>query len=117
MVAPRYLPHAGGVKVHIYRLAAYLVGRGDGVDVLTHEPDRRPPREESVDGVTVRRFHVLAQCTVVSPPELVDRLQAVLHVGRVSPAHASGPWRPHGPVRSTRTCWRRDRRTGRRDLI
>lgn len=70
LVAPRYLPHVGGVEVHVAQLAAHLARMGDAVDVLTHEPDRRLPRGETAGGVTVRRFPIVGSQNYALSPRL-----------------------------------------------
>ena len=68
LVAPRYLPHAGGVEVHVSQLARHLSEQNDSVEVFTHETDPSLPLVERLDGICVRRFRALAsQDFAISP--------------------------------------------------
>ncbi|MEN3062097.1 MAG: glycosyltransferase family 4 protein [Candidatus Methanosuratincola petrocarbonis] len=55
-VCPRYHPYIGGVETHVRELSERLVERGYEVDVLTTDPTGTLPKEEEINGVTVRRF-------------------------------------------------------------
>jgi glycosyltransferase involved in cell wall biosynthesis len=55
IVAPRYLPFAGGVELHADQVARRLAARGIQVTVLTTDPTRTLPAREEVEGVDVRR--------------------------------------------------------------
>jgi glycosyltransferase involved in cell wall biosynthesis len=57
-VAPRYIPHTGGVQTHVAQLARRAAAHGYQVEVLTQDSDRRLPAVEVIDGATVRRFPV-----------------------------------------------------------
>lgn len=59
-VAPRYAPFIGGVETHVANLARRVAASGHRVEVLTQEVDRGMPAVEVIDGVTVRRFPMLA---------------------------------------------------------
>ncbi|MCI4366364.1 MAG: glycosyltransferase, partial [Thermoplasmata archaeon] len=59
-VAPFYAPHRGGVESHVRALTGELVREGHEVEVLTSQHDRSLPREETIDGVRVRRAPALA---------------------------------------------------------
>ena len=55
LVAPRYVPHPGGVELHVAKLAEGLARRGWEAEVLAQEPDRDRLGVEAGD-VVVRRF-------------------------------------------------------------
>ncbi|NJO83644.1 MAG: glycosyltransferase family 4 protein [Blastochloris sp.] len=60
MVSARYYPFMGGTETHIYevarRMAAHPADKpGQRVTVLTTDPKGDLPREETVNGVTIRR--------------------------------------------------------------
>src|SRR5919202_3867498 len=57
-IAPRYIPHTGGVQTHVAQLARRAAAHGYQVEVLTQDSDRRLPAVEVIDGVTVWRFPV-----------------------------------------------------------
>ena len=59
-VVPAYSPHIGGVETHVARLARCVVARGHYAEVITQERDGALPAMEIIDGVTVRRFPLLA---------------------------------------------------------
>jgi glycosyltransferase involved in cell wall biosynthesis len=48
-------PTLGGGETHVRRLGALLVAKGDRATVLTRRADPEWPREESLDGIRVRR--------------------------------------------------------------
>jgi len=56
LVPSAYAPAVGGVERLTSRLAAHLIGRGHEVEVWTMRHPPALPAEETVDGVTVRRF-------------------------------------------------------------
>ncbi len=53
-----YRPHYSGLTVYTERLARRLVERGHQVTILTSRYDRRQPRLEQADGLTIRRLTV-----------------------------------------------------------
>lgn len=53
-----YRPHYSGLTVYTERLAKRLVERGHEVTILTSRYDRRQPRLERSDGLTIRRLTV-----------------------------------------------------------
>jgi glycosyltransferase involved in cell wall biosynthesis len=53
LILGNYPPPFGGVPIHLFRLAPYLVERGWDVHVLTQ--DSRGPRRENLSGFTVHR--------------------------------------------------------------
>jgi len=55
LVTPRYVPHPGGVELHVSKLAEGLARRGWKAEVLAQEPDRDRLGVETGD-VVVRRF-------------------------------------------------------------
>jgi len=55
MVLPRYYPVLGGVEEHVRNISERLA-RQHEVTVFTTDPSGRLPREESINGVLVRRF-------------------------------------------------------------
>lgn len=52
----RYLPIMGGAQNNVHLLLRNLADRGFHATVLTRRIHRTMPREETIDGVTVRRF-------------------------------------------------------------
>jgi glycosyltransferase involved in cell wall biosynthesis len=68
LVAPRYLPHLGGVEIHVSELASRVAATGWRVTVATIDDDPAAARDETVEGVRVLRFRghlpVLGQDTV-----------------------------------------------------
>ena len=60
IVAPLYRPAIGGVETHVEQLASRLAAAGQAVEVITQTDQRGLPSSESLDGVLVRRFPVLA---------------------------------------------------------
>jgi len=56
-----YRPHISGLTLYAERLALALARRGHQVTVLTSRYDRRLPRDETADGVRIRRVPVLAR--------------------------------------------------------
>jgi glycosyltransferase involved in cell wall biosynthesis len=55
MVSPGFLPIVGGVETHSYEVARRLVRRGVDVTVLTTDRTGTLPREETIEGIVVRR--------------------------------------------------------------
>jgi glycosyltransferase involved in cell wall biosynthesis len=80
MVTPRFLPELGGVETHVYETARRLVALGEDVTVLCTDTTGRLPRQETLEGVAVRR--------VRAHPERSD-LRLAPSIGRVVQA---GPW-------------------------
>ncbi len=60
IVAPLYRPAIGGVETHVEQLATRLAAAGEAVEVITQTSDRGLPWSETLDGVLVRRFGVIA---------------------------------------------------------
>ena len=60
IVAPLYRPAIGGVETHVEQLATRLAAAGEAVEVITQTDDRGLPSSETLDGVLVRRFAVIA---------------------------------------------------------
>jgi len=54
-VSPRYPPHTGGVEKQVQELSERLVDRGHEVTVVTADAGDDVERQETRDGVTVRR--------------------------------------------------------------
>jgi glycosyltransferase involved in cell wall biosynthesis len=75
-----YRPWVSGLTIYVERLARALVAGGHQVTVLTSQYDRRLPREESVDGVRVRRVPVAFRVSkgVVMPTIGVEATWEVL---------------------------------------
>ncbi len=61
IVAPLYRPAIGGVETHVEQLAVRLAAAGEAVEVITQTADRRLPATETIDGVLIRRFGVIAR--------------------------------------------------------
>jgi glycosyltransferase involved in cell wall biosynthesis len=61
IIAPLYRPAIGGVETHVEQLATRLAAAGEAVEVITQTGDRRLPATETLDGVLVRRFAVIAR--------------------------------------------------------
>lgn len=59
MVTPRYAPEVGGVERHVEEVARRLAAVGCDVTVLCTDRSGRLPREETRDGVTIRRARAL----------------------------------------------------------
>jgi glycosyltransferase involved in cell wall biosynthesis len=59
-VCPRYKPHIGGVETVVEELSRRLAAQGHDVSVITTDPSRSLPREETIDGVKVYRFPAYA---------------------------------------------------------
>jgi glycosyltransferase involved in cell wall biosynthesis len=56
MVCPRFLPETGGTETHVYEVTRRLAARsGLEITVLATDPSRRLPRQEVVEGISVRR--------------------------------------------------------------
>jgi glycosyltransferase involved in cell wall biosynthesis len=87
LVSPRYPPAFGGVERHVEMLARGLAQRGIDVEVITTDPDRALPKEESLDGVVVRRFPTIARdATYFLAPQLAGWL--LVHGRRYAAIHA-----------------------------
>jgi glycosyltransferase involved in cell wall biosynthesis len=54
-VAARFPPFVGGVETHTYEVSRRLAAMDIRVTVLTTDPSGKLPRDEQVEGVTVRR--------------------------------------------------------------
>ncbi|OPY27287.1 MAG: putative glycosyl transferase [Methanocella sp. PtaU1.Bin125] len=59
-VCPRYKPHIGGVETVVEEVSRRLAARGHDVTVITTDPTKSLPRQETVDGVRVVRFPAYA---------------------------------------------------------
>jgi glycosyltransferase involved in cell wall biosynthesis len=57
MVTPRYLPHTGGVELHVHEVARRIAARGADVTILTADLGEALAATEYRDGVRVRRVH------------------------------------------------------------
>lgn len=55
MVSARYLPFMGGTETHVYEVARRMAAAGHSVTMLTTDPDGTLPRQETRDGVEIRR--------------------------------------------------------------
>ncbi len=55
-VCPRYKPHIGGVETVVEEISRRLAAQGHDVSVITTDPARSLPGEETIDGVKVYRF-------------------------------------------------------------
>jgi glycosyltransferase involved in cell wall biosynthesis len=55
MVVPRFLPHVGGVEIHVSELSRRLVASGMKIGVLTTDDSRRLAACEQADGLEIRR--------------------------------------------------------------
>lgn len=55
-VCPRYYPHIGGVETCVKEISERLAKKGFEVEVLTTDPSGKLPREETINGVKVKRF-------------------------------------------------------------
>ncbi|UCE96881.1 MAG: glycosyltransferase family 4 protein [Candidatus Bathyarchaeota archaeon] len=67
-VTPRYLPNLGGVETFVARLSELLVEKGCPVTVYSLDLDMRVAKEQSVNGVHVRRFKPLVGDPLYLPP-------------------------------------------------
>jgi glycosyltransferase involved in cell wall biosynthesis len=69
IVSPRFPPAIGGLERLVQELAERLVRRGLAVDVATTDPTGTLPAVEESCGITIRRFHTVANDSVffVSP--------------------------------------------------
>lgn len=103
LVTHRFPPAIGGVEVHAFEVARYLVSRGHEVTVLTSDvfsfPLRRLPKshqEHVIDGIGVRRFFALplgVQALTFSPSMIGALLDSDFDV-----VHAFGYTYPPGYV-------------------
>lgn len=59
-VSRLYLPHLGGVEIHIKEIAALLIREGYEVSVVTHQHDKKLALETEYDGVSVYRIPFVA---------------------------------------------------------
>ena len=55
-VCQRYFPYIGGLETHVRKISEGLARQGFEVDVVTTDPSRRLPKEELINGITIRRF-------------------------------------------------------------
>jgi glycosyltransferase involved in cell wall biosynthesis len=55
-VCPSYQPFVGGVQTHVREISMRLARRGFDIEILTTDPTRRLPPEESSDGLLIKRF-------------------------------------------------------------
>ncbi len=81
-----YRPHVSGLTIYVERLAKALVARGHQVTVLTSRFERSLPREETVQGVRVRRVPVLFRVSkgVVMPTIGLEATREVLRADVIS---------------------------------
>jgi glycosyltransferase involved in cell wall biosynthesis len=57
LVCPRYYPYLGGIETHVKELGERLAAReGFTVEILTTDPSRCLPGEETINNVDVKRF-------------------------------------------------------------
>ena len=59
-VCHRFLPTIGGIQTHVNEISTRLVERGIDVEVLTTDPKGKYEKEESMNGIFVRRFKSFA---------------------------------------------------------
>ncbi|MEM3714790.1 MAG: glycosyltransferase [Nitrososphaeria archaeon] len=59
-VCPRYYPDIGGVETHVREISERLVKKDFEVEVISTDPKGRYQKEETVNGVKVRRFRSIA---------------------------------------------------------
>jgi glycosyltransferase involved in cell wall biosynthesis len=57
LITPRFLPHIGGLEVHVGSIARRLVAAGHSVEVMTQEMPSAQ-RLDQLDGATVRQFPI-----------------------------------------------------------
>lgn len=57
LITPRFLPHIGGLEVHVGSIARRLVAAGHSVEVMTQAMPSAQ-RLDRLDGATVRRFPI-----------------------------------------------------------
>ena len=55
-VCPRYYPYIGGVETHVKEISERLVKKAFDVEILTANSSGKLPRQETLMGVTIRRF-------------------------------------------------------------
>jgi glycosyltransferase involved in cell wall biosynthesis len=58
-VCPRFLPYIGGVEKHVYEISKRLAKKHKVV-VYTTDPSGELPKNEKVDGITIKRFRSFA---------------------------------------------------------
>jgi len=58
-VCPRFLPHIGGVEKHVYEISKRLAKKHK-VIVYTTDPSGELPKNEKIDGITIKRFRSFA---------------------------------------------------------
>ncbi|HMK48193.1 MAG TPA: glycosyltransferase family 4 protein [Methanocella sp.] len=85
-VCPRYKPHIGGVETVVGEVSRRLVPDHD-VTVVTTDPSRKLPRQETIDGVSVVRFPALAPGDAYY---LAPALRRFLQVEQFDVVHAHG---------------------------
>jgi len=54
-ICPRYYPDIGGVEEHVKNISERLAKKHD-VTVFTTDPSRKLPKQETINGVKIRRF-------------------------------------------------------------
>ena len=54
-ICPRYYPDIGGVEEHVRNISERLAKKHD-VTVFTTDPSRKLPKQETINGVKIRRF-------------------------------------------------------------
>ncbi len=70
-VTPRYFPYTGGVETHVAQVARRMARAGVTTAVLTTDLRGTLPREEQIDGVTVRRVRAYpANSDIYLAPDL-----------------------------------------------
>ena len=77
-VTPGYYPVIGGVERHVQALAERLAARGHEVTVATMQPRERRLDDESIRGVTIRRFGAVGLGDAYRLPLHFDRFLANL---------------------------------------
>ena len=55
----RFLPHKGGLESVVYNIAQELIVKGHIVHIVTNRYPRTLPMQETIDGLSVTRFHFL----------------------------------------------------------
>jgi glycosyltransferase involved in cell wall biosynthesis len=77
MVVTRYFPYMGGIETHVYEVSRRLAAYGIQVTVLSTDPSRKLPRQESIQGVNVLRVPAWpAQRDYYFAPELYRTIRA-----------------------------------------
>jgi glycosyltransferase involved in cell wall biosynthesis len=55
-VTPRYHPYIGGIETYVREVSEKLVKKGFNVEILTTDPSGNLPKDETINGVHVKRF-------------------------------------------------------------